>query len=56
MFTIESTLPEDIPKKSLGSPSLRKSASLFQSGWAMIPTERPAFWRTLPITAVPKEG
>ncbi len=56
LFTMESTFPEDIPKNNLGFPNSVKSAEVFQSGCAMIPTVKPASHRTLPISAVPKEG
>jgi len=56
LFTIESTLPDEMPKKSRGFPSAVISRLLFQSGWAIIPTEKPASQRTRPMRAVPNEG
>ena len=56
LLTIESTLPEEMPKKSRGLPRAVKSRSVFTSGWAMMPTENPASQRTRPMSAVPNEG
>ncbi|OQA55141.1 MAG: hypothetical protein BWY45_02340 [Euryarchaeota archaeon ADurb.Bin294] len=53
---MESTLPPEIAKKSLGSPNSRNVSGFFGSGCGIIATENPASQRTRPRSAAANEG
>jgi hypothetical protein len=53
---MESMLPPDTRKASLGRPNTVMLFSFFQSGWEMTPTRYPWDSKTLLIMACPKEG
>jgi hypothetical protein len=53
---MESMLPPETKKASLGRPKHLKASAVFQSGWDKTATQNPNDSNTLPITLMPKEG